>query len=190
VVIGYRGVRSEPDPLAGVDTPLVGEELTDELAPIDERALIDPRTAREASELPADSDLALPPLPEPSEADRAGLTGALAPQAATTVDTPHGPIGVPGTAFVDGSSLLNAPGSTEAVIPVWPEPFQTGGSPACSLPHASAVLVIESRAGTNGSQWFKVQHRECLGWVDAAHLGAQRPDEAAPADDPDGKAGK
>ena len=86
-----------------------------------------------------------------------------------------------GTGFLDGSLLLPMADATPALVPLWPEPFTSEGAAACSMPHATAVLVLQTRTTPDGERSFLVQHRECVGWVPEALLRELRDGETPPA---------
>lgn len=118
---------------------------------------------------------------------RAGQAGALTGLAtngkASTIHTPNGAFEVPGTGFLTAATRQNISKQPGDVIPLWPEPFNPRGTPACSLLHASGVLLLETRTSSAQSRAFKVENRGCVGWVDESELSATHPDAVAtPAD--------
>ncbi len=113
---------------------------------------------------------------EPSRAARA----ALSPKGAASA-TPSDVLASAGTGFLDGSGLLPMADATPALVPLWPEPFTSEGAAACAMPHATAVLVLQTRTTPDGERSFLVQHRECVGWVPEALLKELRDGETPPA---------
>ena len=97
-------------------------------------------------------------------------SGALAPGAAMVVTTPYGEFAVPGTAFLSGPGPDGMEGQNQAVVPLMLDRASTDASPTCALPYASAVLVLDVWTGSDGRRAFKVQHRDCTGWVAESHL--------------------
>ncbi len=79
-----------------------------------------------------------------------------------------------GTAFLSGPSVTGADIDPLTVIPVWPEPFATTGASTCALPPASPALVLDIRVSANGERAFKIQYRECVGWVAEGYLSSTR----------------
>lgn len=85
--------------------------------------------------------------------------------AATAITTARGIMMVPGTAFTDGRLGVDPP-STLSVVWLWEEPTDQG-SRVCSLPHGTSVLVQEAKLAPDGQRSFRIQNRECSGWVSA-----------------------
>jgi hypothetical protein len=121
--------------------------------------------------------------------DRVGAPlDALSPDAPSTrVPTSNGVVNVPGTGFLNGAGRQNISEQAGDVIHLWREPFNRHGTPACSLPHASGVLVLESQTGSAGSNAFKVENRGCIGWVDGSDLSVTRPTPLGPSSNTKGE---
>lgn len=79
-----------------------------------------------------------------------------------------------GTAYLSGPSVTGADIDPLTVIPVWPEPFAATGASTCALPPASPALVLDIRVSANGERAFKIQYRECVGWVAEGYLSSTR----------------
>jgi|GEM_PF-5450732 len=101
------------------------------------------------------------------------LTGTFTPESvARTGQRMVGGFSLPGAAFLDGRAQA-ALTPAQPLISLLPDTGTEGNETACSLPHGTAVLLLDARTHSDGSLLFRVKHRGCSGWVPERLINAE-----------------
>lgn len=101
------------------------------------------------------------------------LTGTFTPESvARTGQRMVGGFSLPGAAFLDGRAQV-ALTPAQPLISLLPDTGTEGNETSCSLPHGTAVLLLDARTQSDGSLQFHVKHRGCTGWVPASLINAE-----------------
>ncbi len=115
----------------------------------------------------------------------AGLTGTFTPESvARTGQRMVGDFAIPGAAFLDGRAQA-ALTPAQPLISLLPDTGE-GTETACSLPHGTAVLLLDARTQSDGSLQFRVKHRGCAGWVPERLINAEHVEALVPGRPRDG----
>lgn len=104
--------------------------------------------------------------------DSAALTGTFTPESvARTGKRTVGGFAIPGAAFLDGRAQA-ALTPAQPLISLLPDTGTEGNETTCSLPHGTAVLLLDARTQSDGSLQFRVKHRGCSGWASQQLINA------------------